>query len=149
MWTENLKRWWRGVRYGGIYKIVEEQTSKIHELQQLNKAIYNSTFDSKYGKLPNQSVYHGPMQELKDCRVISTHKSEKKLKQLDMIEVAEFNGYNGATYFWYFAKEAAIIYPQIYDVPVEEKGEQYVPKTRTNKAVTAQKVVKPQGESKQ
>ena len=126
----NIKSIYNKLRYGGIFDILQNQTNKIHELQKKNIELYNVIFEQNFGRMKEQSEYHGPMHELKGCKVLSTDESNKKFKK-NLIEVAEFNGYNGATYYWYFDKSAKIIFPDI-NKKEEIKAEKFKPTVSTN-----------------
>lgn len=138
-----MKQWLRKLRYGGMVDIIDFQTAKINNLQEVSVLLYNRIFDLQFGSRKNQSVYHGPMQELRDCKVLKATKPNAKLNK-KMIEVAEFNGYNSVTYYWYFAQEARDIYPDIDAEPPKEDGELFKPAQKTGKAL-AGKSVKPNG----
>lgn len=135
----SVKTFIKRIRYGGIFKVVENQTDRIHELERLSVSMYNIIFEIKHGKMDNQSEYHGPMSALKDCRVISSETPNKKFAK-NMIEVAEFNGFNGATYYWYFAKEAKLIHDKIDFVPEKEEGETYIPKVSRGSSIQTSQI---------
>lgn len=120
-----IKKLFKRIRHGNILNIVDEQTIQISELKETSVKIHNALFDERIKTSKDISEYHGPMQDLRNCKCIKADKPQSRLK--DMIEVAEFNGYNGHTYYWYFIKEAKMIYEDIDYVPEKEEGTPYVP----------------------
>lgn len=143
---KKLKQRFSKIRYGGILDIVDEQIQKINDHQQISINLYNALFDERYSKRKYQSVYHGPIQELKNCKVITAKMNTTKISNTkDLIEIPEVNGFNSMTYYWYFLHEAKLIFNDIDKIEEKVEGELYIPKSKQMKIIISSKTIKPKG----